>query len=90
VSRHDRHSTLSHSGCPTPGVAINPPVDGGRGSGDWLSYVPVLGNAIVLLTGTPGIPIFGALLGFIVSTILAAIFFVLVEIAYNTRNPFIK
>ena len=54
----------------------------------WLTYVPILGNAIVLLTGTPGIPIVGAVIGFFASTMLTAIFFVLVEIAYNTRNPF--
>jgi hypothetical protein len=55
---------------------------------NWLTYVPLLGSAIVLLTGTPGIPIFGAFVGFFVSTMLAAIFFLLVEITYNTRNPF--
>ena len=54
----------------------------------WLTYVPILGNAIVLLTGTPGIPVVGAVVGFFASTMVAAIFFVLVEIAYNTRNPF--
>ena len=54
----------------------------------WLSYVPILGNAIVLLTGTPGIPVVGAAVGFFASTMVTAIFFVLVEIAYNTRNPF--
>lgn len=54
----------------------------------WLSYVPILGNAIVLLTGTPGIPVVGAVVGFFASTMVAAVFFVFVEIAYNTRNPF--
>lgn len=54
----------------------------------WLTYVPILGNAIVLLTGTPGIPVVGALIGFFTSTMLTAFFFVLVEIAHNTRNPF--
>jgi hypothetical protein len=41
-----------------------------------------------LLTGTPGIPVVGAVVGFFASTMVTAIFFVLVEIAYNTRNPF--
>jgi hypothetical protein len=54
----------------------------------WLAYVPILGNAIVLLTGTPGIPIVGAVIGFFASTMVTAIFFVLVDIAHNTRNPF--
>ena len=30
----------------------------------------------------------GALAGFFVSIVLAALFFLLIEIAYNTRNPF--
>ena len=30
----------------------------------------------------------GALAGFFISTILVALFFLCVEIAYNTRNPF--
>lgn len=63
-------------------------VSGALAGDKWLSYVPILGNAIVLLTGTPGIPIFGAVVGFFASTMVTAIFFLLVEIAYNTRNPF--
>jgi hypothetical protein len=35
-----------------------------------------------------GVSIFGAVAGFFVSTILVAIFFLAVEIANNTRNPF--
>jgi hypothetical protein len=54
----------------------------------WLSYVPILGNAIVLLTGTPAIPVVGAVIGFFAATMVTAIFFVLVDIAHNTRNPF--
>ena len=54
----------------------------------WLTYVPILGNAIVLLTGTPGIPVVGAIIGFFASTMVTALFFVLVDIAHNTRNPF--
>ena len=55
---------------------------------NWLTYVPLVGSAIVLLTGTPGIAIFGGLVGFVASTMLMAVFFLLVEIAHNTRNPF--
>jgi hypothetical protein len=38
--------------------------------------------------GTRGISIVGALAGFFISTMLVALFFLCVEIAYNTRNPF--
>ena len=63
-------------------------VAGALAGDKWLTYVPILGNAIVLLTGTPGIAIVGAVVGFFASTMATAMFFVLVEIAYNTRNPF--
>ena len=53
-----------------------------------LSGIPTLGSATVLLTSVRGISFFGAVAGFFVSTILAAMFYVFVEIAYNTRNPF--
>jgi amino acid transporter len=65
-------------------------VAGALAGDNWLTYVPLLGNVIVLLTGTPGIPIFGALIGFFASTMVSAIFYLLVEIAHNTRNPFNK
>jgi hypothetical protein len=56
---------------------------------DWLSNtVPSLGGAFASLSGPIGISIFGAVAGFFVSTILVAIFFLVVEIANNTRNPF--
>jgi hypothetical protein len=35
-----------------------------------------------------GVSIFGAVAGFFISTMLVALFFLLVEIAHNTRNPF--
>ena len=55
---------------------------------DWLSTaIPALGGVFASLSG-PGISIFGAVAGFFVSTILVAIFFLAVEIANNTRNPF--
>ena len=40
------------------------------------------------ISATRGISIVGALAGFFISTILVALFFLCVEIAYNTRNPF--
>ena len=56
---------------------------------DWLSTsVPGLGETLAGLTGTQGISILGAIAGFFISTILAAIFFLIIEIAHNTRNPF--
>ena len=57
--------------------------------GEWLfTSMPILGNAIVALTNSSGLSFFGAIVGFFISTLLAAVFFVLVEIANNTRNPF--
>jgi len=56
---------------------------------DWLSNaLPSLGGAFASLSARTGISIFGAVAGFFVSTILVAIFFLAVEIANNTRNPF--
>ena len=56
---------------------------------DWLlDGVPTLVSTMVVQTNVGGISVFGALAGFFVSTMLAATFFVFVEIAYNTRNPF--
>ena len=55
---------------------------------DWLSNaLPSLSGVFASLPGA-GISIFGAVAGFFVSTILVAIFFLAVEIANNTRNPF--
>ena len=52
---------------------------------DWLaSTFPAIGGKF---TGTPGM-IAGALAGFFVSTMMAALFFLCVEITRNTRNPF--
>ena len=59
-------------------------IAGALAGGDWLaSTFPMLGAI-----GTRGISIVGALAGFFISTILVALFFLCVEIAYNTRNPF--
>ncbi|HET9717719.1 MAG TPA: hypothetical protein VFP60_16185 [Pseudolabrys sp.] len=56
---------------------------------EWLANsVPLLGVLLGPLAGTAGVPVIGALAGFFVSTVLAAMFFLLVEIADNTRNPF--
>lgn len=49
--------------------------------------VPMFGGLVALISGGP-ISITGALAGFFVSTVLTALFFLLVEIAHNTRNPF--
>ena len=62
---------------------------GGALFGDlMLNGVPVLGNFLVIQSNAGPISFFGALAGFFMSTMLAAVFFVFVEIAYNTRNPF--
>lgn len=56
---------------------------------EWLlSGMPILASTMVVQTSAGGISIFGALAGFFISTMLAAVFFVVVEIAHNTRNPF--
>jgi hypothetical protein len=56
---------------------------------DWLSHsIPILGGGMTALPVTQGISILGAFVGFFISTILAAVFFLIVEIAHNTRNPF--
>ena len=57
------------------------------GETGWRGTFPALG-AIGTLAGTRGISIVGALAGFFISTILVALFFLCVEIAHNTRNPF--
>lgn len=56
---------------------------------DWLSTLPMLGG-VAALPGPRGISIIGALAGFFLATMVAALFFLCVEIAYNTRNPFTK
>jgi hypothetical protein len=56
---------------------------------DWLSNaLPSLGGTLASLAGSAGFSILGAVIGFFVSTILVAIFFLAVELANNTRNPF--
>jgi hypothetical protein len=61
---------------------------------DWLANTfPILGGAMAILADTRladmrGVSIFGAVAGFFISTMLVALFFLLVEIAHNTRNPF--
>ena len=64
-------------------------VAGALAGGDWLaSTFPALAGSIGTLAGVRGISTVGALAGFFISTILVALFFLCVEIAYNTRNPF--
>lgn len=54
----------------------------------WLtSAAPMFAGVVALLAGAP-VSIAGALAGFFVSTVLTALFFLLIEIANNTRNPF--
>ena len=54
----------------------------------WLtSAAPMFGSIIALVPPAP-ISIAGAVGGFFVSIVLAALFFLLIEIANNTRNPF--
>jgi hypothetical protein len=54
----------------------------------WLANaMPMFGNIVALMPSTP-ISIAGAVTGFFISIVLAALFFLLVEIAHNTRNPF--
>jgi hypothetical protein len=61
---------------------------------DWLTNTfPVLGGVLAILADTRladmgGVSIFGAVAGFFISTMLVALFLLLVEIAHNTRNPF--
>ena len=64
-------------------------VAGALAGEDWLTGTfPALASSIGALAGTRGISIVGALAGFFISTILVALFFLCVEIANNTRNPF--
>lgn len=54
----------------------------------WLSSAaPIFGGIVALMPSAP-ISIAGAIAGFFISLLLAALFFLLVEIAHNTRNPF--
>lgn len=56
---------------------------------DWIANsFPVLSSAMAMLPGARGISIVGALGGFFISTMLTALFFLLVEITNNTKNPF--
>jgi hypothetical protein len=57
--------------------------------GDSLSStVLTIENAIPALTVVQGISLVGAAGGFFISTMLAALFYLIVDIANNTRNPF--
>ena len=54
----------------------------------WIANAaPMFGGIVALIPSTP-ISIAGAMAGFFVSVLLAALFFLLIEIAHNTRNPF--
>jgi hypothetical protein len=54
----------------------------------WIANAaPMLGGIVALVPSAP-ISIAGAITGFFISVLLAAFFFLLIEIAHNTRNPF--
>jgi hypothetical protein len=54
----------------------------------WITNAaPMFGSIVALLPSAP-ISIAGAVAAFFVSIVLAALFFLLIEIANNTRNPF--
>lgn len=54
----------------------------------WLvNAAPMFGGIVALMPSAP-ISVAGAIAGFFISIVLAALFFLLVEIAHNTRNPF--
>jgi len=54
----------------------------------WLANAVPMFSGIVALMPSATISIAGAIAGFFVSILLAALFFLLIEIAHNTRNPF--
>jgi hypothetical protein len=54
----------------------------------WLATAaPLFGSIVALIPSAP-ISIAGAVDGFFISVLLTALFFLLVEIDHNTRNPF--
>jgi hypothetical protein len=55
---------------------------------DWLARAAPMFSGIAALMPAAPVSIGGALAGFFASTVLAALFFLLIEIAHNTRNPF--
>lgn len=54
----------------------------------WLANSAPMFVGIVALIPSAPISIAGAIAGFFISVLLAALFFLLIEIAHNTRNPF--
>jgi hypothetical protein len=55
---------------------------------EWFARaVPMISSIVALMPGAP-VSIVGAVAGFFVSIVLVALFFLLIEIANNTRNPF--
>ena len=54
----------------------------------WVANAAPMFGGIVALMPSASISIAGAIAGFFISILLTALFFVLVEIAHNTRNPF--
>lgn len=54
----------------------------------WLANAAPMFAGIVALIPSAPISIAGAIAGFFISVLLTALFFLLIEIAHNTRNPF--
>jgi hypothetical protein len=54
----------------------------------WVANAAPMFGGIIALIPTGPVSIAGAIAGFFVSIVLAALFFLLIEIAHNTRNPF--
>lgn len=55
---------------------------------EWVSSAAPMFRGLVALMPSAPISVAGAIAGFFISIVLTALFFLLVEIAHNTRNPF--
>jgi hypothetical protein len=54
----------------------------------WVTNAAPIFSSIVAFIPSAPVSIAGAIAGFFSSIVLAALFFLLIEIAHNTRNPF--
>ena len=61
---------------------------GALASDAWIATAAPMFSGLVTLIPSAPISIAGAIAGFFISILLTALFFLLVEIAHNTRNPF--
>jgi hypothetical protein len=55
---------------------------------EWVSSAAPMFRGVVALMPSAPVSVAGAIAGFFVSVAPAALFFLLIEIAHNTRNPF--